>query len=228
MGEAIARLFSQEGARLSLFDLNADVLGTIAKETGQLSFAGDVTIEADVRSYIRETAQALGGIDGLVNSAGILLTKPLVETAWNEFQKIVSVNLGGPFLTCREALPFLQQSGHGTIVNIASLAGIHPMPSMSVYSATKAGLVALTEALSGEAGPHVRVNAICPGIIRTPMTRFMWDQDEEAGNANVRALVQLGRAGEPSEIAEAALYLSSDLASFVSGARLTVSGGHFH
>jgi NAD(P)-dependent dehydrogenase (short-subunit alcohol dehydrogenase family) len=224
MGEGVARRFTAEGARLFLLDVQAERLEAIATETGQAFGTCDVGDEAQVRQSIAAAAEALGGIDGLVNVAGILTYKTAEASTFEEFQRLISVNLAGPFLTSTAALPHLRASGRATIVNVASLAGVRPQPGMAVYSATKAGLIALSEAMSGEVGPEVRVNVICPGIIRTPMTQFMWERD---GGADPAASIPVGRVGTPEDIAGAALFLTCHDAGFINGEVMTVTGGHF-
>jgi NAD(P)-dependent dehydrogenase (short-subunit alcohol dehydrogenase family) len=223
MGAAIARLFAREGARLALLDVNERALGAIAEETGQRAFPTDVSDERSVEAAVRGAVDAFGGLDGLVNAAGVLVKGPVVEMSAADFDKLLSVNLRGPFLTCRAAIPHLQASGAGVIVNIASLAAVRPQPQLAVYSATKAGLLALSDALVGELGPNVRINVISPGLIRTAMTEYIWrgrNDDEISDNR------QLARPGEPEEIAETALFLMSRQSSYVSGANVVVSGGH--
>ncbi|MBV2149112.1 SDR family oxidoreductase [Sphingobium sp. AS12] len=226
MGAAVARLFAAEGAALALLDINADALADVAEETGQLAIPCDVSSEQAVEDAVALSVRKLGGLDGLVNVAGVLINKPVAETSFADFQNLVGINLGGPFLTCRAALPHLHAAKAATIVNVASLSGLRSIPNMAVYTATKAGLVAFGEALSGELGPNVRLNTVCPGIIRTAMTDFMFENGHEAGEA-MKKLIRLGRPGTPEEVAQACLYLTSDEASFVSGATLPVTGGHF-
>jgi NAD(P)-dependent dehydrogenase (short-subunit alcohol dehydrogenase family) len=225
MGEAIARLFAAEGAQLALLDISAEKLAEVGRATGQLALPTDVASEASVQAAVDRAAATLGGLDAVVNAAGVLAHRRFEDTDAATFQKIIGVNLAGPFNVCRAALPHLRRSGAGAVVNIASLSAVRPVPGMAVYSASKAALLAMSEALSGEVGPQVRVNVICPGIIRTPMTDFMWGEGA-GGDEGVRKLVKLERPGEPAEVAEAALFLVSDKASFVNAANLIVSGGH--
>ena len=225
MGEAVARLFAAEGARLALIDVSAEKLAQVGRDVGQFAVTTDVSSETSVQAAVEGAVEVLGGLDGVVNAAGVLAHRTFEETDVATFQRLVGVNLAGPFNVCRAALPHLRRSGAGAIVNVASLSGVRPVPGMAVYSATKAALIAMSEALSGEVGPQVRVNVICPGIIRTPMTDFMWAEGQ-SGDMGVAKLVKLGRAGEPAEVAEAALFLISDKASFVNAANLIVSGGH--
>ena len=225
MGNGIARLFAAEGAMLTLLDIAGERLGDLAKELRQYSVRCDVSDERDVEQAIGFAAASMKGIDGLVNVAGVLVRKPVRETSYDEFRTAVGVNLAGPFLTCRAALPHLEAADRATIVNIASLAGLRSQPGMAVYSATKAGLIAFTEALSGELGPTVRINAVCPGVIRTPMIEFMFESDGPAGKAE--ALNRASRPGTPEDVARACLFLSTEESAFVSSASLAVTGGHF-
>lgn len=224
MGEGIARLFTDEGATLFLLDVQAERLDRVADELGQARRLCDVSNEQQVGDTIAAAAETMGGIDGLLNVAGILLRGGVVETDYAAFQRVVAVNLAGPFLTSRAAIPHLKASGRGTIVNIASLAGVKPQPGMTAYSATKAGLIAMSQAMSGDVGPEVRVNVICPGVIETPMTDFMW---KPGSNYDLTKAISLGRPGTPLDIAQAALFLTSHDSAFVNGANLIVSGGHY-
>ena len=221
LGDAIARLFVRQGARLVLFDINAKVSET-ADALGQTGVVTDVSSEASVNAAIEQAATALGGLDGVVNAAGVLHRSTVEDTDFTLFQKIIGVNLAGPFLMCRAALPHLRKAPRATIVNIASLAGLQGFPRMGVYSASKAGLIRMSEALSGEVGPTIRINCICPGVIRTPMTEYMFEDDYDF---QAEKSIQVGRPGEPLDIAQAALYLSSEESAFVAGTTLTVSGG---
>ena len=224
MGAGIARLFSAEGARLVLLDINPQPLEAIAAETGQHAVACDVSDEAAVNAAVESAVHHMGGIDGIVNVAGVLVRKQVRDTTHADFTRAVGVNLAGPFLMCRAALPHLEAANFGTIVNVASLAGLRSQPGMAVYSATKAGLIAFTEAFSGELGPTVRANCVCPGVVQTPMIDFMFASD---GPKAVEALNRAARPGTPEDIAKACLYLSTPESSFVSAASLAVTGGHF-
>ena len=189
MGEGVAELFSREGARLVLLDIAEEKLSSVAERTGQAARTCDVSQESSVDDAIDFAANELGGIDGIVNVAGILVPKTVSQTSWDEAQRLLAVNLGGPFLTCRAALPHLERAERATIVNVSSLSGVRSQPRMAVYSATKAGLVAFTEALSGELPPNIRANSVCPGVIRTPMIDFMFSQpgSEEKAAETIRA-----------------------------------------
>ena len=221
MGEGISRFFVHEGARVTLLDINPNVL-TIAEELGQTGIVTDVSSETSVNAAITQAAKAMDGIDGVINSAGILQHTTLEDTDFATFQKIVGVNLAGPFLICKAALPHLRAAPRATIVNISSLAGLHGYPTMSVYAATKGALIRFTESLMGEVGPTIRVNCICPGIIRTAMTEYMFQSNQPFEPEN---RIQVGRVGTPLDIAQTALFLTSDESAFISGEALPVSGG---
>ena len=225
MGEGVADVFAAEGARLVLLDIAEESLSRVAGRTEQVARRCDVSDPDQVAAAIAFAAEELGGIDGLVNVAGVLVGKTVVETEWADFEKMIGVNLAGPFLTCRASLPHLAASGAATIVNVSSLSGVRSQPRMAVYSATKAGLVAFTEALSGELPSNVRANAVCPGIIRTPMTEFMFEAP--GAEEHAKGMIRLGRLGTPKDVADACLFLTNSESAFVNGATLTVTGGHF-
>ncbi len=224
MGEGIARLFAREGAKVALLDIAGEAVKAIASEIGGFAQQVDVSSEDSVKQGVQASADALGGLDGVVNAAGILVRKPLEETDIATFQRIIGVNLLGPFLICREALPHLRKAPSATIVNIASLAGLQGFPGMGIYSASKGGLVRFTEALSGEVGPTIRVNCICPGVIRTPMTDWMW---EDGAEQQIASTLPVGRIGEPEDIANTALFLSTPDSAFINTVTIRVDGGRY-
>ena len=224
MGRAIATLFAAEGAKVALFDRDAKLLEEVARDTGQTAIEVNVADEASVNAAVRQAIDALGALDGVVNAAGILREQPFDVTTAAIYDDLMGVNLRGPFLVSQAALPELRKAPTATIVNIASNAALNPHPGLAVYSATKAGLVALSQAMAKELGPSIRVNAVCPGIIRTPMTANMWEQGG-IGDQAVQATIALKRPGQPEEIAEACLFLTAEQSSFVSAGVLAVNGG---
>jgi NAD(P)-dependent dehydrogenase (short-subunit alcohol dehydrogenase family) len=223
MGYAIAELFAAQGARLGLIDRNEAGLKKIAEATGQLALPCDLAAESSVIEAIGRAERSFGGLDGIVNAAGILREQSFAETTTAIFDELMGINLRGAFLMSRHALPAPLKASRATIVNIASNAALNPHPGLAVYSASKAALVALTEAMAKEF-QTIRVNVICPGIIDTPMTAPMFGQGG-IGEAAVQATIALKRPGRPSEVAEAALFLTSDASSFVSAATMRVNGG---
>jgi NAD(P)-dependent dehydrogenase (short-subunit alcohol dehydrogenase family) len=231
IGLAIARLFQLEGARVATHDRDGARLSAAPVE-GAVPLVCDVAEERQVRDAVARAAAALGGLDGVVNSAGIDLMRPFEDMTAAEWAQVMAVDLTGPMLVCHAALPALKQAGRGTIVNIASGAALRPLEQRTAYCAAKAGLVMFGKTLAVDlAAYHIRVNAICPGIIDTPLFRSSWSgaDDPAAELARILDRYVIKRPGQPEEIAQAALYLTSDDSSFVTGAALAVDGGRtFH
>jgi NAD(P)-dependent dehydrogenase (short-subunit alcohol dehydrogenase family) len=231
IGLAIARLFQREGARVAALDRDAAAL-TRTSVDGAVALVCDVAEERQVRAAVAQAAAALGGLDGVVNSAGIDLMRPFEQMTAEEWGRVMAVDLTGPMLVCHAALPALKHAGRGTIVNIASGAALRPLEQRTAYCAAKAGLVMFGKTLAVDlAADQIRVNAICPGIIDTPLFRSSWTgaADPEAELARILDRYVIKRPGRPDEIAQAALYLTSDESSFVTGAALAVDGGRtFH
>ncbi|MBT7664869.1 MAG: SDR family oxidoreductase, partial [Rhodospirillaceae bacterium] len=171
---------------------------------------------------------ALGGLDILVNSAGVATTLPIEDGDEAIWDAIVDVNLKGTYFCCRAAMPALRESG-GNIVNIASTEGLMGLKGASIYCASKGGVVLLTRALSAELAPDVRINCVCPGYIDTDMVRRDWiDKTDDPATTlrdEVDAFAPMNRIGRPAEVAAAILYLASDQAGFTTGAALAVDGG---
>jgi NAD(P)-dependent dehydrogenase (short-subunit alcohol dehydrogenase family) len=231
IGLATARLFRQEGAAVAMLDRDETGLAK-ARVDGATTLVCDVADERQVRAAVAQAATALGGLDGVVNSAGIDLMRPFERMTSEEWARILAVDLTGPMLVCHAALPAMKQAGRGTIVNIASGAGLRPLEQRTTYCAAKAGLVMFGKTLAVDlAADRIRVNAVCPGIIDTPLFRSSWEgaADPEGELARILDRYVIRRPGEPEEIAQAALYLTSDESSFVTGAALAVDGGRtFH
>ena len=231
IGLAIARLFQREGARVAALDRDEAALSKAGVE-GALALVCDVAEERQVRTAVAQAVSALGGLDGVVNSAGIDLMRPFEQMTAAEWTRVLAVDLTGPMLVCHAALPALKQAGRGTIVNIASGAALRPLEQRTAYCAAKAGLVMFGKTLAVDlAADQIRVNAICPGIVDTPLFRASWTgaADPEAELARILDRYVIKRPGEPDEIAQAALYLTSDESSFVTGSALAVDGGRtFH
>jgi NAD(P)-dependent dehydrogenase (short-subunit alcohol dehydrogenase family) len=230
MGRATAELFAGEGARLALLDRDAAGLERTASTTGGVPLVADLTDEAAVDRAVEDACRELGGLDGIVNAAGIMPVEDLASTSLALWRLVLDVNLTGIFLVCRAALPKLREAGRGTIVNFASAAGLAPRGTAAIaYIASKGGVIAFTRTLAAEAAPRIRVNAICPGTVDTPMTRdYLRDADGRV-RPEVLSAYALGRYAEPVEIARAVLFLTADESSFVTGAALAVDGGRsFH
>lgn len=220
IGKGIAALFAEHGAMLALLDRNWPE-GSMPSHGVALTC--DVSDREAVDSAMAEAASALGGLDGLVNAAGFLVMSPFADLTHEQFDAMVAVNLKGPFNTCKAALPYLQQAGQATIVNIGSVSSVMPMAGSSGYSASKGGVLMLTKGIALDMAPTIRANTICPGTIKTEMTRYIWENPEHLGRAEQRAALK--RLGEPLDIARAALFLSCDDSAYMTGTELVVDGG---
>jgi meso-butanediol dehydrogenase/(S,S)-butanediol dehydrogenase/diacetyl reductase len=224
IGAACARRFAQEGARVSGLDVGKPPAGLALASFHE----ADVREEAQVRAAVDSARRALGGIDVLVNAAGVAGGGPAHLCDLAEWRRVVDVNLTGTFLVSKHALAAMVDQKSGSIVNLASVEGLEGGESMSAYNASKGGVVLLTRNMALDYGAFgVRVNAICPGFIRTPMTSLLQDPNFAAVTKRIEEAHALGRLGEPEEVANVALFLASDEASFVSGGAITVDGG-FH
>jgi NAD(P)-dependent dehydrogenase (short-subunit alcohol dehydrogenase family) len=237
IGLATAGLFAREGASVALIDSNGEALEKVGSglrdEGHQAAMAGaDVASEPEVADAVERIVRALGGLDGVVNAAGADLMRPFGEMSSDEWARILAVNLTGPFQICRAALPALKAAGRGTVVNIASGAALRPLENRTAYCAAKAGLVMFGKALAVDLAPfNIRVNAICPGIIDTPMFRASFEAapDVQAEFARILERYVIKRVGQPEDIAHAALFLTSDESAYVTGSALAVDGGRtFH
>jgi NAD(P)-dependent dehydrogenase (short-subunit alcohol dehydrogenase family) len=230
MGRATASLFAAEGARLALLDRDADGLARVTEATGGVSLQADLTDEHAVDHAVATACKRLGGLDGVVNAAGIMPTEDLASTSLTLWRNVLDINLTGMFLVCRAALPRLRKHGSGTIVNFASAAGLAPRGNAAIaYVASKGGVIAFTRTLAVEAAPLIRVNSICPGTVDTPMTKKYLRDERGDVRPEVLTAYALGRYAEPEEIARAVLFLTGDDSSFVTGAALAVDGGRsFH
>src|SRR5262245_9530990 len=222
IGAACARLFAREGARVAGLDLAKP-----PADVALVSFhEADVREEAQVKSAVEGAVRSLGGLEVVVNAAGVAGGGPAHLCDLAEWRRVLDVNLTGTFLVTKHALPALIAAKRGSIVNLASVEGLEGGESMSAYNASKGGVVLLTRNLALDYGAFgIRANAICPGFIRTPMTTVLADPNFAPITQRIEAAHALGRLGEPEEVANVALFLASDEASFVSGGAVTVDGG---
>jgi len=219
IGRSVAELFLRAGARVAALDRQrpADLPGEA------LCLEADVTDPDAIERAVARATDAFGGLDGLVNAAGIANTDWADQVSLADWKRVLEVNLTGSFIVCRACLPRLRGAGGGTIVNFASGQGLAPFKQRSAYAASKAGVISLTRSLAMEWAPQVRVNTVCPGAVDTPMVRGGYSAEQLREQVGPR--YALGRIGEPHEIALAALYLSSAESSFVTGIVLAVDGG---
>lgn len=230
IGRATARGFAREGAKVSVLDRSANEAASVAQEIGGTAIGVDVSDAASVAAAVAQAAQAMGGVDGLVNAAGIFSAAGLNDTSPALFAQTLAVNLTGTFLMIQAAAPLLLAAGKGTIVNIGSGVGITPTgPGSTAYVASKGGVIAMTKAIAMELAPTVRVNVVCPGAVETAMTASFIRNAAGDIDPAISGRYALKRAAEPEELAAAILFLTSDEASFVTGIALPVDGGRtFH
>jgi NAD(P)-dependent dehydrogenase (short-subunit alcohol dehydrogenase family) len=227
IGKATAELFAREGARMALLDFNADSVGKVAAALEAEPFVLDVADEEKVRRTVSEAAERLGGLDGLANVAGMAIPAPLPQTTLADWNRVIAVNLTGPFLICREARPYLEDNERATIVNVSSGSALLPISlAIGSYVASKAGLIGFSKALAYELAPKIRVNVVCPGAVDTPI---LPDVVRDSANDPERSPYALKRVATPEEIAEAVLFLTSHESSYVTGTTFAVDGGRtFH
>lgn len=226
LGYAIAEIFTAESARVVLGDLDLGATETAAKQLGGdvLAVRCDVTKADEVDALVAAAVERFGGLDIMVNNAGITRDATLRKMTEEQFDQVISVHLKGTWNGTKAAAAIMRENKRGAIVNMSSISGKVGLIGQTNYSAAKAGIVGLTKAAAKElAHLGVRVNAIQPGLIRSAMTEAMpqhiWDQK--------LAEVPMGRAGEPAEVAKVALFLASDLSSYMTGTVIEVTGGRY-
>jgi NAD(P)-dependent dehydrogenase (short-subunit alcohol dehydrogenase family) len=226
IGRAIALRFHAEGARLALLDRDGAGLADVSSVVAGATYTVDLIDCEATEQAVSASATALDGLDGVVNAAGLHIREKLADADLQSWHKMLAINLTAPMVVCKASLKWLGRRAGSTIVNIASGSALYPVPERSGYAASKGGLISLTKSLALELAPSIRVNALCPGSIDTPMLREgMKGQPLES----LKSVYALGRVGEPGEIADAALYLTSSESSFVTGVALAVDGGRtFH
>lgn len=232
MGEAMARLFAQEGARVLATDIQVEKMNAWVSSEVQKTGAAiacvqhDVASEADWMKVVQHAIDLYGRLDILVNNAGVYLPMETTEaTTLDRWNQILAINLNSAFLGAKAALPYLKQAGKGAIVNISSIAGMVG-GNGAPYSASKAGMRLLTKDQAVEFAPfNIRVNSIHPGGVMTPMVKNILPQDTATLDAMMKGMCPLGRIGEAVEIAYGALFLASDEASYVTGSELVIDGG---
>lgn len=233
IGRGAVLTLAQQGADIVVAEVVADRIAAVEREVQSvgcraLGVQMDVTKDDQVRAAVKKAIDHYGQIDILVNNAGTDIVKNVVDMTDDEWDIQIDVNLKGTFYCCRAALPHMIQRGHGAIINIASVAGWVCYPGGAAYAAAKAGVMAFTRALAGEvASSGIRVNAIAPGPIDTPLAHSVLDSMPEEQKKGLLAAVTLRRWGKPEEIGQAVAFLASDAASYITGDTLSVSGGMF-
>jgi len=225
IGAETCRRMAAEGAHVAVFDVNGDNAQALADEIGGRGYSVDVTDYDALADAMRDAAAQMQGLTLLFNNAGGSTLAPIHDFDVAEWNRIVTLNLTGVFHGFKAGAPLILQSGGGAIVSTASISGTRPAAGEAPYSAAKAAVVALTASAALEYAPHIRVNAVSPGMIRTPLTELLLD-DRGIGLEDVqRAKTPLDRIGEPADIADVVVFLCSDAARFVTGQNLVVDGG---
>ena len=227
IGRATAKRFAQEGAAVVIADIDvargADCAAEITAAGGRAIFVEcDVSRQQDLQKLIDATLREYGGLDILHNNAFWNEAGTALEAREEAWQRTIEVNLSAAWRACKLAIPHLQRSGSGVILNTASIHSIVGLTGSAAYQASKGGLLSFTRALSLELAPQIRVIAILPGAITTPATQDVPHDEHQA----FLAQVPLGRAGQPEEIASVAAFLASDEASYITGTGIVVDGGY--
>jgi NAD(P)-dependent dehydrogenase (short-subunit alcohol dehydrogenase family) len=231
IGRAIALAFALEGAKVALVGRREELVHSVAKEAAgsPLALAGDVSKQADIDRILAQTSAHFGGLNVLVNNAGILHigdSEQITEAQWDE---TFNVNVRGLWLLSRSALPYMRKAGGGSIVNVASVLGINGARKRAAYAPSKGAVVLLTKCMAVDHGPDkIRVNAICPSFIETDLTAEVIRKAPDPGAVRRERISvhPIGRLGQPEDIAGLAVYLASDESSWVTGAALPVDGGY--
>lgn len=231
IGEAIARIFAEYGAKVVISSRKQADLDQLAAEISTETGAEVVGIAAhageleQLKNLIDKTVERFGGVDILVNNAATNpVYGPSLDCPESAFDKIMQVNVKAPFELSKYVHPIMKQRGGGSIINISSIAGHTPDPGLGIYSVSKASLNMLTKVLAKEWGQDgIRVNAICPGLIKTKFSQALWEDEKTLNHFTKR--LPIARMGEVEEISPIALYLASDASSYTTGQMFAVDGG---
>jgi NAD(P)-dependent dehydrogenase (short-subunit alcohol dehydrogenase family) len=235
IGAGIARVLAAQGARVAIGDLDAAAAGALADRLpgdGQcLGVRLDVTDRGSTSQAVGEVEERLGPVDVLVNNAGISSVAAFLDITDQDWDRLMNVNLRGVLVVTQRVLAGMRERRQGRVINISSMAGKEGLPNLAHYCATKFGVIGLTQSLAKEAAPYnVTVNAVCPGVVRTPLwddpaTGILRDLDGEKGWQAFVDGIPLGRPQSAEDIGHACAYLASDLAANITGEALNVSGG---
>ena len=229
LGKCIAQTYAREGAQVAVLDIDESAAKAVASAIGNRAIAlrCDVTRRADIDAALRETESALGSVSVLVNNAGVThLNKPMGDIGEDEFDRVFDVNVKGVFLFSQAAIPAMRANGGGVIINIGSTAALRPRPGLSAYNATKGAVHLLSKTMAVELAPDkIRVCTIAPVASETPLLASFMGGDDAERRAKFVVTVPLGRFAQPQDIADAALFLASDEARFITGNVLEVDGG---
>ncbi len=231
IGRAIALSFTREGAKVALVGRRKDLLKSVAEEAGAstLVLPGDVSQQHDIDRILAETAAHFGGVNVLVNNAGILHIGTAEEITEEQWDETFNINVRGLWLLSRSVLPHMRKAGGGSIINVASVLGINGARKRAAYAPSKGAVVLLTKCMAVDYGhENIRVNALCPSFVETDLTAEVIRKapDPKAVRAERISVHPLGRLGQPGDMAGLAIFLASDESSWMTGTTLPVDGGY--
>jgi NAD(P)-dependent dehydrogenase (short-subunit alcohol dehydrogenase family) len=231
IGEAMARGLAEFGARVVVSSRKQEGVDAVAEAfradgLEATGIAANIGTLDDIHALVDKTVETYGGLDVIINNAAANpVFGPIQNTDERAFDKIIDVNLKGPFELCKKAYPILKERGGGSIIHISSIGGIRPEAGIGIYSVSKAAIITLTQAMAQDWGAdNIRVNAICPGLIKTKFSEALWG-DEKILNRFLKQ-IPLGRAGTADDIAGLAVYLASDAAAYCTGGVYILDGGY--
>lgn len=230
IGKAIGELYAQAGAKVVVSSRKQEAVDEVAAEINRqggeaIGVACNVGDVNDLQKLVDATLAKFGTIDILVNNAAANPSfGPVVDTTESSFDKIMAVNVKGPFELAKKVYPILKAKKNGSVINISSVGGLRPEPGLGIYSMSKAALISLTKVMAKEWGDdNIRVNVICPGLIKTKFSEALWSNDKIM--SMMMKVLAIKRVGTPEEIAGLALYLASDASAYSTGSVFTADGG---
>jgi NAD(P)-dependent dehydrogenase (short-subunit alcohol dehydrogenase family) len=231
IGRATAVRFAEAGARVGLTDANEETLAQAAAllpDGAAVTVAGDITDPATIDELATAAVTRFGRVDALFNNVGIQIQKSLLDTTVADFDRIMHVNCLSYLIALQRVVPEMRRTGGGSVINVSSVGGLVALPNVSVYGASKSAVIGLTRSAAAEFAPDIRVNAICPGGVSTPMSAAHLEsfEDKEAALKLLTGRQLIKRFGRPEEIANVVVFLASDEASFMTGAVVPVDAGH--
>ena len=224
IGLATAKRFAREGSKVVILDYNGDGINAVLKDNPEIAggVKADVSDPKDVENAFSKVDELIGGIDVLISNAGISVRKPFIEIDYEQWQRVIGINLGGMFLCAKEAIKRMEKQRSGVVLFTASTNGMDGHPFYADYNASKAGVILLAKTIALEFAPWLRVNSICPGYVLTPMQRAEYTDEMLA---KVNEGIPIKRHAEPEEVAALFAFLASSDASYITGQFIPIDGG---